>query len=172
MISAPIKNSSGQQVGSYEFDPAELASSINKQLLHDVVTMYLANRRLGTVKTKGRSEVAGSTAKIYRQKGTGRARMGGKRSPIRRGGGTAHAKVPVDYRYRLPKKAIRLATRMALLSKFQDGQVVVLNEVSLPEPKTRVVAKMLKSLGLSDTSCLLAIERHDPLAFVPQHRGA
>lgn len=165
MISAPIKDASGKQVGTYEFDPAELAPGINKQLLHDVVVMYENNRRQGTVKTKGRGEVAGSTMKIYRQKGTGRARMGNKRTGLRRGGGHTHAKVPVDYRYRLPRKAVQLATRMAVLSKFMDNQVVVLDQLKLPEPKTRHVAATLKSLGLSETTCLLAIEQHDPLVW-------
>jgi large subunit ribosomal protein L4 len=165
MISVPIKNVSGQEVGSYQFDPADLAPGINKQLLHDVVVMYQANRRQGTVKTKGRSEVAGSTIKIYRQKGTGRARMGPKRQPIRRGGGHAHAKVPVDHSYRLPKKAIKLATRMALLSKFLDGQVTVIDQLSLSDPKTKVVAGALKSLGLAGKSCLLTIEQHDPVVW-------
>ena len=74
MISVPVRDQSGNDVGTYEFDPAELAGSINKQLLNDVVVMYEANRRVGTVKTKSRGQVRGSTAKLYRQKGTGRAR--------------------------------------------------------------------------------------------------
>lgn len=165
MISLPIHDAAGKQVGTYEFDPADLAPGINKQLLHDVVVMYEHNRRQGNSKTKGRSEVAGSTQKIYRQKGTGRARMGGKRQPIRRGGGHAHAKVPVKYYYRLPRKAVRLATRMALLSKFQDGQAVVVDKLPLPEAKTRHVATALKALGLAETTCLLAIEANDPVLW-------
>lgn len=161
MISVLIKDKSGQDVGMYELDPNELASEVNKQLLHDVVVMYAANRRAGTVKTKSRGEVQGSTQKMYRQKGTGRARAGSKRSVIRRGGGHAFAKSPTDWSYRLPKKAVKLATRMALLSKFLDEQVTVLDEFEIEEPKTKIVAGILKALGLSDTSCLLAIESHD-----------
>jgi large subunit ribosomal protein L4 len=164
-ISAPIKDSTGKQVGTYELDPAELAPRISKQLLHDVVVMYENNLRQGTVKTKGRGEIAGSTMKIFRQKGTGRARAGNKRTGKRVGGGHAHAKVPVDYRYRLPRKAIRLATRMAILSKFQDGQVVVLDQLRLPEAKTKHVAATLKALGLSETTALLAIEKPDPTVW-------
>ncbi|MEX0716007.1 MAG: 50S ribosomal protein L4 [Planctomycetaceae bacterium] len=162
MISLPIKDSTGAEVGRYEFDPAELAPRVNKQLLHDVIVMYHTNRRVGTVKTKNRGEVVGSTKKLYRQKGTGRARAGNRRTPVRVGGGHSLGKRPVDYGYRLPKKAVQLATRMALLSKFQDDQVVVLDQLSVDEPKTKVVAGILKALGLERASCLLAIENHDP----------
>lgn len=161
MISLQVKNQQGQDVGKYEFDPAELAPEVNKQLLHDVVVMYEANRRQGTAATKSRGMIAGSTKKLFKQKGTGRARMGPKRSPIRRGGGRAFAKVARDFGYRLPKKAVRLATRMALLSKFLDNEVVVVDSLSVKEPKTRVVAGILKTLGLNETSTLIATEAHD-----------
>src|SRR5438445_4684907 len=123
MIALPIHNRTGQQVGTYEFDPQELAGEVNRQLLHDVVVMYETNRRQGTVQTKNRGDVKGSKKKMYRQKGTGRARMGNKRSPIRRGGGHTWGKRPVDHSYRSPKKAIALATRLAVLSKFLDHQL-------------------------------------------------
>jgi large subunit ribosomal protein L4 len=161
MISLPIKNTSGAEVGTYEFAPDELAPGINKQLLHDVVVMYLANRRVGTVRTKSRGMVAGSSRKLYRQKGTGRARAGPIRTPVRRGGGHTFGKSPVDYSYRLPRKAVRLATRMALLSKFQDDQVTLLDEFALAEPRTKTVAGVLSALGLKGIDCLLAIEAHD-----------
>ena len=87
MIALPIHNRTGQQVGTYEFDPQDLATGVNRQLLHDVVVMYETNRRQGTVQTKSRGMVKGCKKKMYKQKGTGRARMGNKRTPIRRGGG-------------------------------------------------------------------------------------
>ncbi|QDT51202.1 50S ribosomal protein L4 [Symmachiella dynata] len=161
MISLPIRDKSGQEVGTYEFDPADLAPGVNRQLLHDVVVMYEANRRVGTSATKSRGQVAGSTKKMYRQKGTGRARAGAKRTPVRRGGGVTFGKVTRDFSYRLPKKAVRLATRMALLSKFLDGQAVVLDELSVDAPKTKVVAGVLRSLGLDRQSCLLAIDEYN-----------
>src|SRR4029077_1259823 len=161
MISLPIHNRSGQQVGTYEFDAADLAVEVNRQLLHDVVVMYETNRRQGTVQTKNRGDVQGSKKKIYRQKGTGRARMGNKRTPIRRGGGHTWGKRPVDHSYRLPKKAIALATRMAVLSKFLDNQVTVLDELAIAAPKTKDVVGVLRALGLSESSCLLAIEGYD-----------
>lgn len=161
MISVPVKDMSGKEVGTYEFDPAELAPAINKQLLHDVVVMYEANRRVGTSATRSRGMVAGSTKKLYRQKGTGRARMGPRRTPVRRGGGHAFAKRPRDWGYRLPRKAVRLATRMALLSKFQDDEAIVLEDLSVEAPKTKVVVGMLRALGVDQDSCLLAVELHD-----------
>ena len=160
-ISLPVRNQAGAEVARYEFDPDELASGINKQLLHDVVVMYQANRRVGTVRTKSRGMVAGSTKKMYRQKGTGRARMGNKRTPIRRGGGHSFAKVPRDFGYRMPRKAIRLATRMALLSKFLDDQAVILEGFSCDAPKARLVVELLKTFGLFGQDCLLAIDSHD-----------
>jgi large subunit ribosomal protein L4 len=161
MISLPIHDASGQQVGTYEFDPNDLASEINEQLLHDVVVMYETNARQGTVQTKNRGDVKGCKKKLYKQKGTGRARMGNKRTPMRRGGGHAWGKRPIDWSYRLPKKAVSMATRMAILSKFRDSQVTILNELALPEVKTRRVASLLRSLGLTETSCLLTTEKLD-----------
>jgi large subunit ribosomal protein L4 len=161
-ITVAVRDKTGQSVGSVNFDADELASGINKQLLHDVVVMYEANRRVGTVQNRNRAQTEGSTKKLFRQKGTGRARMGTVRTGVRRGGGRAHARYPIDYSYRLPKKAVRLATRMALLSKFIDQQVTLLSDLSITEAKTKSIAAMLKSLGLAKTSCLLATEAHDP----------
>ena len=158
MISVPIRDMSGGECGTYQLDPSALADSINRQLLHDVVVMYNANRRVGEVQTKSRWMVAGSTRKLFKQKGTGRARAGAIRTPVRRGGGHAFGKKPRDYSYRLPKKAVRKATRMALLSKFQDGQAVVLKSWDCELPKTKVVAAFLESVGLQGQSVLLATE--------------
>lgn len=166
MITIKIRNQSGQETGAtYEFDPAELAPGVNKQLLHDACVMYENNLRQGTVKSKTRAEVAGSSKKMYKQKGTGRARMGNKRTCVRRGGGHAFAKLPKDWSYRLPRKALRLATRMALLSKFQDGEAIVVDTLALPEIKTKQVAKILKSLGVAGNSCTLTMETHDPVVW-------
>ena len=156
MISVSIRDMSGSESGAYEFDPADLASGVSRQLLHDAAVMYEANRRQGTVQTKSRGMVKGSTHKLFRQKGTGRARAGNARTPVRRGGGHAFGKKPRDYSYRLPRKSLRIATKMALLSKFQDEQVVVLSNWQCAEPKTKVVAQALKSLGVDGASVLLA----------------
>jgi large subunit ribosomal protein L4 len=112
MLSLPIHDATGRPTGrSYEFDPAELAAEVNKQLLHDAVVMYEANRRQGTFKSKSRAEIAGCSKKLYKQKGTGNARAGNKRTPVRRGGGHAFAKRPTDFSYKMPKKACLLTSR-------------------------------------------------------------
>lgn len=165
MISVPVVDMSGKTVGKYEFDGAELADRISKQLLHEVVIMYEANQRAGTFKTKTRAEVAGSKKKLFKQKGTGNARAGTKRSPTRVGGGHCFAKRPRDFSYRLPRKAVQIATRMALLSKFQDGEAIVVDSLAISEPKTKVVAGLLKALGVSEQSCLLTTKDHDALVW-------
>jgi large subunit ribosomal protein L4 len=156
-----VYNTQGQTVGRVEIDPTELAAGINKQLLHEVVLMYLANQRAGTHSTLRRGEVAGSTKKLFRQKGTGNARVGTKRTNKRRGGGTAKGPKPRDYEYHLPKKAVRAATRMAILSKLQDQETVVVDELKFPEIKTRQMADILKALKLEGTSCLLGLGARD-----------
>lgn len=161
MPSLPVYDRQGQEVGKYDIEAAELAPQINKQLLHDVVVMYQANQRQGTFRTRSRSEVNGSTRKLYRQKGTGNARAGSRRSGVRRGGGHIKAKRPRDFSYRLPRKAVQLATRMAIAAKVQGEQLVVIDELSFGEPKTRDMAAILEALGLGDKSTLVTVESHD-----------
>lgn len=161
MASLPIYNRSGEQVGSYDIDPTVLAPHINKQLLHDVVVMYQANQRLGTAKTKSRGEVAGTTKKMYRQKGTGNARAGSRRSGVRRGGGHIFAKRPRDWSYRLPRKALQTATRMALASRIRDDELLVIDDLALSAPKTKEMAGILKALNCHNTSLLVATAGYD-----------
>jgi large subunit ribosomal protein L4 len=99
--------------------------------------------------------------KMYRQMGTGRARAGSRRAAQRRGGGHVKHKQPTDYGYRLPKKAVRAATRMAIASKLKDSQVMVIDGLAFDAPKTRDMAAILKALGLAETTTLVAIEKHD-----------
>jgi len=155
MVAIPVVNTQGKSVGSYELDTTVLSESISKQLLHDVVVMYEANQRLGTVKTKTRGEVAYSTKKLYRQKGTGRARAGSRKSGVRRGGGHIHALAPRDWSYRMNKKAVRTALRMAMLSKIQDGELVLLDGLAFDEPGTKAFLTVLRALGLEGSSVLV-----------------
>jgi large subunit ribosomal protein L4 len=122
--------------------------------------MYHANQRQGTVRTLARGEVAGSTRKMFRQKGTGNARTGGIRNPIKKGGGHAKNKRPKDWRQAMPKKARQLATRSAILSKLQSKDVRVLDAIKLDGVKTKPVAAMLKALGI-DRSVLFALSGRD-----------
>jgi large subunit ribosomal protein L4 len=145
-ITVPVVNKAGAQVGSVSINPADFGGSINRQLLHDVVLMYRANQRAGTHHTLRRGQVAGSTKKLFRQKGTGNARAGSKRTNKRVGGGTAKGPKPRDYEYHLPKKAVRAATRMAILSKFADGECVILDDLQMSGPKTKEMATVLKAI--------------------------
>src|SRR6202140_2962870 len=130
MLTLNVFNRQGESVGTVQVDPAEFGGTVNRQLLHDVVLMYLANQRAGTHSTLRRGEGAGSTKKLFRQKGTGNARVGTRRTTKRKGGGTAKGPKPRDYEYHLPKKAVRSATRMALLSRLADQETVVVDQFS------------------------------------------
>jgi len=158
-ISVPVFSTQGAQVGKIEVNPQEFGGKVNRQLLHDVVLMHLANQRAGTHSTLRRGEVAGSTKKLFRQKGTGNARVGPRRTNKRRGGGTAKGPKPRDYEYHLPKKAVRAATRMAVLSKIQDKEAIIIDDLALTEVKTKPVATALKAiqktLNLKETTFLL-----------------
>jgi large subunit ribosomal protein L4 len=166
MVTLPVYDRSGAEVGKVDIDPAAIAPKISKQLLHDAVVMYLSNLRLGTKRTKARGEVSGSTKKLYRQKGTGNARAGSRRAPQRRGGGHAMQLRPRSFYYRMPKKAIRAATRMALASRLIDGQVVVIDNLEMTAPKTKELAMVLKALGLAGQTTLVATEGHAPNVYM------
>jgi large subunit ribosomal protein L4 len=160
-VKLAVYDMAGKEVGSYEIDPSELAATINKQLLHDAVVMYQANARQGTQKTKTRGEVAGSTKKLYRQKGTGNARAGGRRSGTRVGGGPLFAKRPRDFGWRMPRKALQAATRMALAARLAEDEVKIVDAITVDGPKTAPVARMLDALGLGEKTVLVAPEKHD-----------
>jgi large subunit ribosomal protein L4 len=161
MASLPIYDRSGAEVGRYELDPQELAPRISKQLLHDAVVMYQANLRQGTFRTKARGEVAGSTRKLYRQKGTGNARVGPRRTGKRVGGGHTFAKRPRDFSYRLPRKALQLATRMAVAAKLRSDELLVIDELKFSEPRTKDMASILGNLKLAGLSTLVAVAERD-----------
>lgn len=161
MSSLTVYDRTGKEVGKYDINPTDLAPRINRQLLHDAVVMYQSNQRLGTAQTKSRGMVTGSTKKMYRQKGTGNARAGSRRSGIRRGGGHIFAKAPRDWTFRMPRKALQLATRMALASKLKDGQITLIDELKFDAPRTRDMAAIVKALGHADRTLLLATAGHD-----------
>ena len=165
MVNLPIYNVAGESVDTYDIDATELAPQINKQLLHDVVVMYQARQRQGSFQTKSRAQVAGSTQKMFRQKGTGRARAGSSRTNVRRGGGMTFAKKPRDFSYRLPRKALQTATRMAIASKIVDGQLLIVDELSLEKPSTRQMKQILSALPIGDATTLVATSDHDPNVY-------
>ena len=152
----------GKKVGTYNVEPTDFAPRINKQLLHDAVVMYQANDRQGSHQTKSRGMVAGSTKKMYRQKGTGNARAGHKRSGIRRGGGHIHRIHNRDYSYRLPRKALQAATRMALASKVRDDELIVIEDFAITEPRTKDMVAILNHLDHKQgDSVLVTTEKYD-----------
>src|SRR6476659_6767296 len=156
MIEVPIFNQAGDKVSTMQVDEAKLGGEVREHLLKQALVMYHANQRQGSVRTLARGEVAGSTRKMFRQKGTGNARTGGIRNPIKKGGGHAKQKRPKDWRQAMPKKARQLATKSALLSKLQSNDVRVVDQLGLEQPKTKLVVQMYKALGI-ERSCLLAL---------------
>src|SRR6201996_7748810 len=160
MIEVPIFNQTGEKIDTFQVDPAKLGGEVRRNLLKQALVMYHANQRQGTVKTKGRGEVAGSTRKMFRQKGTGNARTGAIRNPIKKGGGHAKQKSPKDWRQTMPQKARRLARNSAILSKIQSNDIRVIDSIALAQPKTKEVVKIFKALGL-DRSILVALPGKD-----------
>lgn len=164
-IKVDVLNTKGETIGAVEIDPAEFGGSINKQLLHDVVVMHMANQRAGTHSTLRRGEVAGSTKKLFRQKGTGNARVGTRRTNKRRGGGTTKGPKPRDYEFHMPKKAVRLARKMALLSKFQDNEAVIVDTLASTDGKTKGMAGVLKNLKLNGQTLLIGVAQSDDKTY-------
>ena len=160
MIEVPVFNQTGEKVSTIKVDEAKLGGEVKKNLLKQALVMYHANQRQGSVKTLGRGEVAGSTRKIFRQKGTGNARQGSIRQPVRKGGGHAKQKWPKDWRQAMPKKARRAARNSALLAKFQSNDVRVIDAIKLDSIKTKPVAEMFKKLGI-DRTVVIAVNGRD-----------
>ena len=166
MIALNLHDQTGHLTGqAYSFEESEIADRISLPLLHSVLVMYDANLRLGTAKSKSRAEVAGSSKKLYKQKGTGNARAGNKRTPIRRGGGHCFAKRPKDWRISMPTAARRVATRMAFLGKLRSGDVFLIDKFSLDAPKTNVISKLIAQLGLRGKSGVVTVSTHDELLW-------
>ena len=160
MIEVPVFNQAGQKVDTFQVDESKLGGEVRLPLLKQAIVMYHANQRQGTVRTLARGEVAGSTRKMFRQKGTGNARTGGIRNPIKKGGGHAKQKRPKDWRQAMPKKARRAARDSAILVKLKSQDVRVVDALSFSEPKTKAVAAMFKALGI-DRSVLVALPGRD-----------
>ena len=161
MIELSVYNTSGQQVDTLRVDESVLGGCIRYALLKQAIVMYHANKRVGTATTKSRGVVAGSTKKVYRQKGTGNARMGTRRAGGKRvGGGMTFAKKPRDFSQRMPRKQRKLARDSALLAKLRANNVVVVDGFAFEKPQTKEFAGVLKNLKI-DRSCLVAIRDYD-----------
>ncbi len=163
MLVVPVYNLQGEQVGELELSEQVWNAEIHESIVHDVVQSQLASRRAGTHKVKTRAEVRGGGRKPWRQKGTGRARQGSIRSPQWVGGGTVHGPAPRSYAYQLPKKVRRIALRSVLSSKVAEGGLIVLDELSLPEAKTRHMVAALKVLGIQKKALLVDVTKSDTI---------
>lgn len=160
----PVKNVAGEQVGEIELSDAVFAAPVNQSLMHQALVRQLANARLGTHDTKGRAEVSGGGRKPWRQKGTGRARQGSIRAPQWVGGGTVFGPTPRKYTQSLNKKMHRAALRSALSVKAAAGQIVVVDAITVDEPKTKQMVRILNNLGTNGRSVLLVLaEKNEPV---------
>lgn len=161
MPTLPVLNMQGEKVGEVALNDAIFGVQVNKALLHQAVTMQLASRRLGTAKAKTRTEVRGGGRKPYRQKGTGQARQGSRRAPNFSGGGIVFPPIPRSYAYSIPKKARREALKSALSAKVEAGELIVLDNIAINEPKTKVVAEMLGKLNIERKALIVTSELNE-----------
>jgi len=158
MAVVDVMNRSGEKVSETELPDDIFTIPVKKSVLHDVVKMQLAARRSGTAVTKGRSDISGSTKKLYRQKGTGNARAGSVKSPLRKGGGVIFGPSKRSYAYNVPKKVKALALKMALSSKLASNEISVIDSFGLDQVKTKEFASVKKVLGLKNTLIVIGGE--------------
>lgn len=142
-----VVDMTGKELREIEISEKLFASDINETAVYQAVVNHLANRRQGTQSTKTRSEVRGGGRKPWRQKGTGSARQGSTRSPQWKGGGVVFAPKPRDYSYKLPKSLKKVALSSALTSKFNDGKMIVVDDISFDAPKTSKMVELFDKLG-------------------------
>ena len=155
MANVSVYNMEGKEVGTMELNDAVFGVEINDHLVHLAVVRQLANNRQGTQKAKTRSEVSGGGRKPWRQKGTGHARQGSTRSPQWTGGGVVFAPVPRDYSIKMNKKERRLALKSALTSRVQENKLIVLEDLTLDEAKTKAMQTVLNNLNVSKALVVL-----------------
>lgn len=161
MPKVALYNMNGEQVGTVELSEAVFGIEPHETVVHEVVVMQLASRRRGTHATKTRAEVRGGGRKPWRQKGTGRARVGSSRSPIWRKGGITFGPQPRDYSYHVPRKKVRLALKSVLSAKVKANEMLVLEQLTFPEPKTKLMLDVLEKLSLRDSKVLVVMAEHN-----------
>ena len=157
-MQVPVHNSNGEVVDQIELSPAVFNIPFNGAVVHQAMVGQLANKRHGTVSTKTRGDVRGSTRKLYRQKHTGRARRGDIKSPLLRGGGVVFGPKPRTYRQSMPRKMRRLALKCLLSDKVREGNIKLLQELNFEEPKTKAMISVLSSLGIDASSLILTAQ--------------
>jgi large subunit ribosomal protein L4 len=164
-MTVDVVNSDNKKVGSVDLSDAVFGGRVKADLIHESVVRANASERRGTHGTKTRAMVSGSGKKPWRQKGTGRARVGEIRNPLWRKGGTVFGPQPRSYEYQLPKKVEKGALRAALTQKLLDGEVTVVDALSVGEIKTKAAAEMLKRLGADGKTLLVDVKPEDKLAL-------
>ncbi|MBZ0317738.1 MAG: 50S ribosomal protein L4 [Anaerolineae bacterium] len=162
-MEVPVRNMSGQEVSKVTLSPDIFEVEVNVGLMHQAYVRQTANARQGTAATKTRGEVDRTKAKWFRQKGTGRARHGSRNAPIFVGGGKAHGPQPRSYEKDMPKKMRREALRSALSALAKDGQIVVVDDFTVSEGKTKEVKQMLSQLVGDSTAVILLADRNEPV---------
>ena len=160
MATVAVYNIEGKEVDKLELNDSVFGVEINEHLVHMAVVAQLANKRQGTQSAKTRAEVRGGGRKPWRQKGTGHARQGSTRSPQWTGGGVVFAPKPRDYRYTLPKKVRRLAMKSALSAKVQNGEMIVLDALTMEAPKTKEFAQILKNVNAAKKALVVTAENN------------
>lgn len=165
MAQAILYATNGSELGKVELSDEIFGKTPNESVVHQVVVAQQANLRQGSAATKERADVAGSTRKLWRQKGTGRARIGSGKSPHWRGGGTAFGPHPRDFSKKTSKKMRREALRSVLADKLLSDRLVILNELKLDEPKTKELLTILRRLNVAE-SCLIVTEQADKNAHL------
>jgi large subunit ribosomal protein L4 len=156
-----VHDMNGREVGTIELPPSIFEAKVNRDLMHQALVRQMANARRGTHDTKTRAEVNRTTAKWYRQKGTGRARHGSKKAPIFVGGGVAHGPKPRSYRKDMPRKMRRAALRSALTVKAGNGDIIILDKLALEQAKTKEMRELLYRLVESESALVLVADRDD-----------
>lgn len=165
MPKVALYNTSGSQVGDIELSEQVFGIEPNQHVIHQAVVMQQASMRQGTHKVKGRSEVSGGGAKPWRQKGTGRARQGSIRSPQWKGGGVVFGPTPRSYAYKLPKKVRRLAIKSVLSAKVNDEKLIVVDQLSMEQPKTKAFAEILKNLNVERKALVVSADYDENVAL-------
>lgn len=165
MPKVTVYNVEGNAVGELELADAIFGIEPNVHVLHSAVVLQQASLRQGTHKTKGRSEVSGGGRKPWRQKGTGRARQGSIRAPQWKGGGTVFGPQPRKYGFKLPRKVRRLAIKSALSSKVKDNELIVLDQLTLSQPKTKDFAKILSNLKVDRKALVVTADYDENVAL-------
>jgi large subunit ribosomal protein L4 len=160
MAQVDLINKANEPVGKAELPDDIFGVEVKKGLLHEVVLNHLANKRQGNASTKNRANVRGGGRKPFRQKGSGRARQGTIRSPLMRGGGIVFGPLPRDYSYKLPKKAKWVALSSALSAKFADGEIMVMDEINVTEPKTKAMVELLSGMGLKNNVLIIVPDKN------------